>query len=334
MATKIGIVGCGHILRLVYAPLLADWGVEVVALCDPAVHRATEVGATFFPAARVYDDIRRLLGEERLDAVLILTSEHATARLGQLALERNLSVYLEKPPAMSTKELAVLQAAEFRSHGSAYTAFNRRHLSIFQDLGIPAHALHQVTGTLARKNRAAHLFPATAVHLIDSVQYYSGLRLIVRRITWESQPVCRWVFSGALANGATVTLCFFPDVDREEEVIWFETADEKWKLRFPGPDPARIEPRASLTRQRSVGPPEETHCNERHPLDATGYAPCLREFLDRLERGTLPSSVHRLDSCSPIMDSLEQMHRSHGSKMIQSATVEPGTAEISSFPGS
>lgn len=95
---KVGLIGAGYMMQTVHLPSLrAVGGVEPVAIADLDTALA-EKAARAFGIPRVYASAEELVAEEdRLDAVVVVTSKthHATACLP--ALERGIPVLVEKP---------------------------------------------------------------------------------------------------------------------------------------------------------------------------------------------------------------------------------------------
>lgn len=112
---RAGFIGAGgHAYRNVY-PTFQYAPVELVAVCDLDESRAADY-ARRFGAQRHYDDHRRMLAEEELDAVFIVTAYDADGRvqatdLALEALAAGLHVWMEKPTAASTGEIEALMRA-------------------------------------------------------------------------------------------------------------------------------------------------------------------------------------------------------------------------------
>lgn len=74
-------------------------GVEtenIVAMCDVDDVRAAQAYAAH-PGAKKYKDFRKLLDAEKLDAVVIATTDHIHVPAAVAAMRRDLPVYVEKP---------------------------------------------------------------------------------------------------------------------------------------------------------------------------------------------------------------------------------------------
>ncbi len=114
---RAGSIGCGsHSFRNVY-PTFQFAPVELVATCDLDGAKA-QAFARQFGAERAYDDHRRMLDSEDLDAVFIVTGYDQAGRplypgLAVDCLRAGCHVWMEKPPAASCAELEkVAEAAE------------------------------------------------------------------------------------------------------------------------------------------------------------------------------------------------------------------------------
>ncbi|MBW5444808.1 gfo/Idh/MocA family oxidoreductase [Cohnella sp. CFH 77786] len=111
---RVGFIGAGgHSYRNVY-PTFQYAPVELVAVCDVNKDRAA-VYAKQFGAERSYSDYREMLDKETLDAVFIVTAYEPDGRVQATAIAREalragVHVWMEKPTAASTKEIAELMA--------------------------------------------------------------------------------------------------------------------------------------------------------------------------------------------------------------------------------
>jgi len=116
-ALKIGIIGCGGISRAHAGGYKSAEGAEIVAVSDvrpgAAEAMAGDQGAAF------YDDWRKMISCEKLDAVSICTppSSHREIALG--CVEAGLAVLCEKPLADSVPAAAEIEQAA-RSSGKPF----------------------------------------------------------------------------------------------------------------------------------------------------------------------------------------------------------------------
>lgn len=113
---RVGVIGTG--VRGKYLIGNLPESATVVSICDCAMSRMAEtlkpqkqfakVLATFreTQAAKcsTYQNYRRMIDDEQLDAVVIATPDHHHARAAILAMDAGLDVYLEKPLAVTIRE--------------------------------------------------------------------------------------------------------------------------------------------------------------------------------------------------------------------------------------
>jgi len=88
-----------------------------------------------FGFSTITTDVEAVLDDDSLDAVFIVTRHHSHASLVCQALERGLSVFVEKPLALTEEQLtAVLDTVERTGNDRLMVGFNRRFAPLFTDL--------------------------------------------------------------------------------------------------------------------------------------------------------------------------------------------------------
>jgi len=304
----VGVVGCGWIMRSIYTPTLLSMPdlVNVSAVCD-LNEEAAHASAAQFPNAAVFNDVRAMLQETKLDAVMVLTSEKVNAIMARLVLKANLHVYLEKPPAISSEELEDLIAIEAQSKSFVYAAFNRRHTPLFTGLDFAEGKITRVSGALKRLKRAVATFPHTSIHLIDSAQHFAGSFLESWNINFERKPGnAVWTIDGKLENGAAVALEFVPDGAEFAEYLVIETDGGKWELQFPN-TVAEVPEGELIVTPTDGSPSTITRGRKTLPsIEAMGFRLCLLAFIEEVNKPKA-SSPHRLPSCRATIRVIEEM---------------------------
>jgi predicted dehydrogenase len=114
MKIRVGVVGCGLVAQVAHLRYLQELShlFEIRALCDLSPKVVGQLGRRF-NVPHCFLDYRELVAEE-LDAVLVLTRDHAPVALA--AAERGLHLLVEKPLCFNLEEAdEILHAA--RSHG-------------------------------------------------------------------------------------------------------------------------------------------------------------------------------------------------------------------------
>lgn len=125
---RVAIVGCGAISENHILPLLEREDVSLVAFVDPKTDRAEEKRQKYAPTARIYADYTAMLDEEKPDVVHICTPHYLHAPMACEAMERGIAVLLEKPLAISEKEIDRLLETEKRTNGRVCVSFQNRFL--------------------------------------------------------------------------------------------------------------------------------------------------------------------------------------------------------------
>lgn len=116
---KAGFIGCGsHSFRNVY-PTFQFAPVNLQAVCDLRLFQA-EAYAAKFGAKAAYDDFKKMIDKEDLDAVFVVTNYNKEGRpifpqIVTECLKLGVHVWLEKPPAATAAEIERMQAAQNES---------------------------------------------------------------------------------------------------------------------------------------------------------------------------------------------------------------------------
>jgi predicted dehydrogenase len=109
MSVRTNVVGCGAVAQRLYRKPLAQLAkrglIEVVALVDPAVTHAREMGAAF-PAARHFKSLEEACAATRPELTLVLTPPALHCAQTLTALAHGSHVLCEKPMANSSAECA------------------------------------------------------------------------------------------------------------------------------------------------------------------------------------------------------------------------------------
>ena len=129
---RLGVLGCGQLVREVHLPILSRMkAVQVCALGDsnPAALTAC---ASLAPKALHFSSLESLLAHPHLDAVLVATPSADHARHAVAILEAGKALYLEKPMASSLGEARrILDAAKLHTQ-PAMMGFNYRFHPLVQ----------------------------------------------------------------------------------------------------------------------------------------------------------------------------------------------------------
>jgi predicted dehydrogenase len=109
---QVGHIGVGGRGTKLLGETLDNSGVEVVALCDIDDRAITKVKKKVGDRAKTYKDLRKLLEDKSIDAVVIATPDHWHALAMVWACQAGKDVYCEKPACNTIAEgQAMIKAA-------------------------------------------------------------------------------------------------------------------------------------------------------------------------------------------------------------------------------
>jgi predicted dehydrogenase len=111
---RVGLIGCGGRGNHVAGLFQKTRGVEIAYICDVDEKRRGETGKKLSVESRsIVADMRRILDDKTLDAVIVATPDHWHAPAAILACDAGKHVYCEKPISHNIREGRLLvQAAE------------------------------------------------------------------------------------------------------------------------------------------------------------------------------------------------------------------------------
>jgi predicted dehydrogenase len=115
----VGAIGCGGQGTSLARKFAALDGVELAYVCDPDADRAGAAAKAITQATskapKVAADLRQVLDDKSIDAVIIATPDHWHAPAAILALAAGKHVYVEKPCAHNLREGQLLVEAAHRA---------------------------------------------------------------------------------------------------------------------------------------------------------------------------------------------------------------------------
>jgi predicted dehydrogenase/threonine dehydrogenase-like Zn-dependent dehydrogenase len=132
---RLGFIGAGNYASTMLLPHLRQAaGVELVSV-------ATTTSLSGMNAQRkfgfrtVSTDVETVLGDDTLDAVVVVTRHHSHASFVCRALERGLAVFVEKPLALTQEQLeAVIATVHGTGNDRLMVGFNRRFAPLLSEL--------------------------------------------------------------------------------------------------------------------------------------------------------------------------------------------------------
>jgi predicted dehydrogenase len=123
---RVGVVGCGRVAQQRHLPIIASLpDTKLVAVSDVDAETRKKV-AERYGVSQVYEDYRKLVASEVVDAVMVATPTQFHAEVGIAALRAGKHVMIEKPLALSLDEVDQLEAAALESRKAVAVAMNSR----------------------------------------------------------------------------------------------------------------------------------------------------------------------------------------------------------------
>ncbi len=132
---RLGFIGAGNYATSMLLPHLRDSSeVELVSVATTKALSGLNAQRKF-GFTTITTSVESVLDDDTLDAVFIVTRHHSHAGLVCQALERGLTVFVEKPLALTEEQLAaVLDTVERTGNARLMVGFNRRFAPLFTDL--------------------------------------------------------------------------------------------------------------------------------------------------------------------------------------------------------
>lgn len=133
---KIGIVGCGGIMRWAHLSAYSKMdNVEIVALCDIVPGRCEEVKAyakqqfqsDFLENAKCYVDFYEFIKNPDIESIDICTPNYLHAPFAIKALEMGKHVFSEKPDSVSVEDVTKMKEAAEKAGKTLMVMRNNRH---------------------------------------------------------------------------------------------------------------------------------------------------------------------------------------------------------------
>ena len=122
---RVGVVGCGQIAQIMHLPYLTELPqFRVSAVCDLSPMVVDAIGERFGVPAR-FTDFTELVNREDVDAVAVLTMEHADVAVA--AAEAGKHLFIEKPLGFSLTETERIIGAVERAGVTAMVGYMKRY---------------------------------------------------------------------------------------------------------------------------------------------------------------------------------------------------------------
>ena len=185
----IGFIGAGNFAQSYLLPHLKNSGVALRGVATTSPVTAQSVGRKF-SFGFIATDPKEILKDKETSAVVIATRHDSHARYVVEALQNGKHVFVEKPVAISLKEIDALKKVRSKRKDLIVTAgFNRRYSKQFRDMfdflsesGEPMTITYRVNAGVLPTNHwmndPAHggRIVGEACHFVDCMQFLTGAR--------------------------------------------------------------------------------------------------------------------------------------------------------------
>jgi polar amino acid transport system substrate-binding protein len=187
---RIGMIGAGNFATGTLIPALKQsTGASLHAICSARGLSARSV-AERHGFSYCASDYEELLNDDAIDAVVIATRHDTHARFAAAATRAGKHVFVEKPLALNSQQLAEVQAAQAETGRIVMPGYNRRFSLLstrlrdaFKDRSSPIEVLCRVNaGSLSSgswyndADEGGWRIISEGCHFVDLIQFISGAR--------------------------------------------------------------------------------------------------------------------------------------------------------------
>ena len=228
---RIAVLGAGGHSRRHHGPALRRCReqqpdrVELAAVCDLDPGKARTY-ADEFGFARVYQDLDRMIAEEKPDGIVAVTPIRLTEELVAHLLPMRIPLLIEKPPGETSGAARRLAGLAKQTRTPHMVSLNRRYSPAVRraHAWLAEHAAdrppHLILGRMLRHNRREALFAAhTGIHLVDTVLSFLGPpeRVTAHRLSGSTEGCYAFQARARFPSGAAALWVLSPEVGRVEE---------------------------------------------------------------------------------------------------------------------
>lgn len=122
---KIGILGCGKIVRVRHAPeCVANPQIELAGFYDLRIERAEELAGEY--GGKAYESVDQMLGDDSIDGIIVCTANKTHAKMTIKALQAGKHVLCEKPMCTSITEALDMERGAAKAGKILMIAHNQR----------------------------------------------------------------------------------------------------------------------------------------------------------------------------------------------------------------
>jgi len=132
---SVGIIGCGEVTQVIHLPTLVSLSelFEVRLLCDVSEAALAHCSLRLPHAHRTTRAAADVCAARDIDVVLVASSDEFHATHVVAALDAGKHVFVEKPVALSLRDVDAIEAARARSGTVVMVGYMRRYAAVLRD---------------------------------------------------------------------------------------------------------------------------------------------------------------------------------------------------------
>lgn len=318
MSIRIGLAGCGDIVKRYYLPALMrlrDEGrVRLAACCDVDMDRA-EGAALLAGFEGSYTDCIRMMRTEKLDAVVMAVPVEKTAGLAMKAASFGIPMMLEKPPALTAEEGRRLDKVLKENKVLHQIAFNRHFIPVAASLRekLRGKRVQNIQIQMCRIRRLEKTFYTTAVHCIDLLRFLSDAEYEQVRFSYQDLPeygsrVSNFFLDCRFGNGVSGQISILVDSGLVNERIMAVCSGTSYYASLPvwecGDSPGGILTYQGDRLVDSESGPETGEAFQN--AYASGFYGEIRNFLEAVDRKIQPEES--MEYAIPLIEIAQKLH--------------------------
>jgi predicted dehydrogenase len=180
---RIGFIGTGNFARKVHYPSLKRIEeAEIVAICEKKQQEKMEQVASEYGIEQTYTDHMQMLNEADIDAVYaIMRPTYGLTSTVCDILAAGKHLFIEKPPAISVREMKTMVEAAQMSGCSTQVGFNRRFMPVLVEARhqVAERGIISISATFYKHELGDDWLPgrkllSNGIHAVDTLRWLAG----------------------------------------------------------------------------------------------------------------------------------------------------------------
>jgi len=211
---RMALIGAGDMAnKYHYSSLSSFEDVELVGLCDLAEDRLNAT-ADRFGIPKRFTSYRRMIEETSPDAAYILVSPHHLFDIAVHCLSENVHLFIEKPPGVTTYQIAALAMKAEENALLTMVAFNRRFMPYAR----------QAKAMVEERGPVTHVVSTYYKHALGGGMYFDGAVDILYCDGVHAVDMMRWMAGGSVVRvSSSCRSLFKPYANSWQALVEFDS---------------------------------------------------------------------------------------------------------------